>query len=94
MDAEPIVIRDIMERDRRKVVRLLDAALAISRRPADEAWPASEGASRRRGFRDLGRVPHFYRALSLATGARCRVCGPPSCRCAARLFPKDLRAAD
>lgn len=69
------------------------AAVAIAWLPADPEWPTSEGVFRRRAFADLGVIADFYLELSRATGARCPACGPPPCRCAVRLFLKDLRAS-
>jgi ribosomal protein S18 acetylase RimI-like enzyme len=67
-------------------------ALALAWLPATPDRPTSEGVFRRRAFADLGVMADFFREMSLATDARCPVCGPPPCRCAVRLFLKDLRA--
>lgn len=70
------------------------AAVALAWLPAAPGWSTSESVFRRRGFSDLGVIADFYRELSLAAGSRCPACGPPPCRCAVRLFLKDLRGPD
>ena len=62
------------------------AAFALAWIPTAPDRPTSAGLFRRLGWRDLGIEPDFY----AAAGAVCPVCGPPPCRCAARVFFKDL----
>jgi ribosomal protein S18 acetylase RimI-like enzyme len=43
------------------------------------------------GFAALGDIPGFFAAPDVAPDGACPYCGEPPCRCAVRVFVKDLR---
>ena len=59
--------------------------------PAGEPTPASVPFYQSNGYRAAGDIVGFFAAPDVTPGAACPFCGPPPCRCAVRVFVKDLR---
>jgi len=67
-------------------------ALVYAWLPAGRAEPESVPLYRANGYSARRDIPGFYAASSETSGAVCPYCGDPPCRCAARVFIKELQA--
>lgn len=66
------------------------AAYLFAWLPAGQPEPAAVRFYLAAGYVPRPRIPDFYAAASVASGAECPFCGAPPCRCAARPYSKKL----